>query len=364
MAESIGNLYPTQIPSLSETADIQEAFRLYHYGAPSGTGSGEYDPTNSNVANLINPSIAYTLNNLQSQITTISGSLGVQATVWTTKGDLVTRTSSPGVIRFGVGADGTVLTANSSTATGLDWAALPVTLTNAVTLSGKTISGLNNTITNIGNASLVNSSITVGSTSISLGATATTVAGLTLTSPVISTISNTGTLTLPTSTDTLVGRATTDTLTNKTLTSPVISTISNTGTLTLPTSTDTLVGRATTDTLTNKTLTSPVINVASQTTYSGTPNTLVLTDNGKIVFVSHTTFTTLSIPTNASVAFPIGTQILVIQTGLGQVTLAAVNAGITTINATPGLKLRAQRSGAVLIKTGTDTWYVIGDLAA
>jgi len=52
----------------------------------------------------------------------------------------------------------------------------------------------------------------------------------------------------------------TQTLTNKTLTTPVISSISNTGTLTLPTSTDTLVGRATTDTLTNKTLTSPVLN--------------------------------------------------------------------------------------------------------
>jgi hypothetical protein len=52
----------------------------------------------------------------------------------------------------------------------------------------------------------------------------------------------------------------TDTLSNKTLTAPVISTIVNTGTLTLPTSTDTLVGRATTDTLTNKTLTSPTIN--------------------------------------------------------------------------------------------------------
>jgi hypothetical protein len=50
------------------------------------------------------------------------------------------------------------------------------------------------------------------------------------------------------------------TLTNKTLTAPVISTIANTGTLTLPTSTDTIVGRATTDTLTNKTLTTPVIN--------------------------------------------------------------------------------------------------------
>ena len=52
----------------------------------------------------------------------------------------------------------------------------------------------------------------------------------------------------------------TQTLTNKTLTSPVIGTIVNTGTLTLPTSTDTLVGRATTDTLTNKTLTAPTLN--------------------------------------------------------------------------------------------------------
>jgi hypothetical protein len=89
--------------------------------------------------------------------------------------------------------------------------------------------------------------------------TAQTLTNKTLTTPIIATISNTGTLTLPTSTDTLVGRATSDTLTNKTLTSPVISTITNTGTLTLPTSTDTLVGRATTDTLTNKTLTGSIL---------------------------------------------------------------------------------------------------------
>lgn len=62
-------------------------------------------------------------------------------------------------------------------------------------------------------------------------------------------------------------KATTKTLTNKTLTAPVIATIVNAGTLTLPTSTDTLVGRATTDTLTNKTLTSPVINVWSDATW-------------------------------------------------------------------------------------------------
>ena len=98
-----------------------------------------------------------------------------------------------------------------------------------------------------------------------------TLTNKTLTSPVISTISNTGTITLPTSTTTLVGRDTTDTLTNKTLTSPVISTISNTGTLTLPTSTDTLVGRATTDTLTNKTY---GISVASTTVSLNTATTV------------------------------------------------------------------------------------------
>lgn len=58
----------------------------------------------------------------------------------------------------------------------------------------------------------------------------------------------------------IVGTTDTQTLTNKTLTTPVIASISNTGTLTLPTSTDTLVGRATTDTLSNKTLTKPTVN--------------------------------------------------------------------------------------------------------
>ena len=62
---------------------------------------------------------------------------------------------------------------------------------------------------------------------------------------------------LPDASGNIVLDTNTVTLTNKTLTTPVISSISNSGTLTLPTSTDTLVGRATTDTLTNKTLTNP-----------------------------------------------------------------------------------------------------------
>jgi len=111
------------------------------------------------------------------------------------------------------------------------------------------------------------SSGTVGGSAIVTLTASQTLTSKTLTAPVIGTIVNTGTLTLPTATDTLVGRNTTDTLVNKTLTAPAISSITNGGTLTLPSGTDTLVARNTTDTLTNKTLTNPTVNGA---TISGT----------------------------------------------------------------------------------------------
>ena len=79
--------------------------------------------------------------------------------------------------------------------------------------------------------------------------------------------------------DTVTTNTATQTLTNKTLTAPVISTIVNTGTLTLPTSTDTLVGRATTDTLTNKTI-------------SGASNTLTNIGNASLTNSSVTVGTT------------------------------------------------------------------------
>jgi hypothetical protein len=151
------------------------------------------------------------------------------------------------------------LTTTANTSITLPTTGTLTTLNGSETLANKTLTSP--VISSISNSGTI--TIPTGTDTLVGRATTDTLTNKTLTSPVISSITNTGTLTLPTSTDTLVGRATTDTLTNKTLTSPVISSITNTGTLTLPTSTDTLVGRATTDTLTNKTLTSPVISSIS-----------------------------------------------------------------------------------------------------
>jgi hypothetical protein len=89
---------------------------------------------------------------------------------------------------------------------------------------------------------------------------------------------------------------------------------------------------------------------------------LVLADAGKIVEMNVGSANNLTVPLNSSQAFPVGTNITILQTGAGQTTIVAT--GGVTINGTPGLKLRAQWSSATLIKRATDTWVAIGDLTA
>jgi hypothetical protein len=101
---------------------------------------------------------------------------------------------------------------------------------------------------------------------------------------------------------------------------------------------------------------------------TGTTYTFVLADaNNELITASNASAQTYSIPTNASVAFPIGAQINIIAIGAGQVTINAVTSGTTTVlsnGAAPAApKLRVQYSSATCIKVATDTWYVVGDLS-
>lgn len=70
-----------------------------------------------------------------------------------------------------------------------------------------------------------------------------------------------------------------------------------------------------------------------------------------------------NIPTNASVAFPIGTVITVLNIGAGLCTIKAVTSGTTTVLSSGAVAAQptlAQYKSAACIKTGTDTWYVVG----
>ena len=89
--------------------------------------------------------------------------------------------------------------------------------------------------------------------------------------------------------------------------------------------------------------------------------TLALGDEGSAIQMAGATTNAVTVPTNASQAFPIGSSIMIIQTSAIQTVISG--AGVTFLS-TPGLKLRAQYSSATLLKVGTDTWSVMGDLAA
>ena len=175
---------------------------------------------------------------------------------------------------------------------------------------------------------------TLGSTSIASGATVTDIAGLTINSTTIP-----SSKTLVVTTDKLSALA----ATSSSELAGVISDETGTGALVFGTA---------------PAISDPKISIL-RNTQTGTTYTLVLTDAGKLVTLNNASAITLTVPTNASVAFPIGTQIMLAAFGAGRVTLTSS----ATIRSGCGLITRAQYSGAVLTKIDTDEWLLVGDTA-
>jgi hypothetical protein len=95
---------------------------------------------------------------------------------------------------------------------------------------------------------------------------------------------------------------------------------------------------------------------------TGTSYTLVLADAFKLVTMNNASANTCTVPPNSGVAFPVGTRIDLGQDDVGQTTVVA-DTGVT-IRTPETLKLRKRWAKASLIKRGTDTWDLEGNLEA
>ncbi|CAB4139824.1 hypothetical protein UFOVP355_10 [uncultured Caudovirales phage] len=96
---------------------------------------------------------------------------------------------------------------------------------------------------------------------------------------------------------------------------------------------------------------------------TGVSYTLLLVDDSKVVTLSNASAITLTVPPNSSVAFPIGSQVNLVQTGAGQVTVAA-GAGVTLRSQGSKFKLNGIYSAATLLKIAADEWVLVGNTAA
>jgi len=88
-----------------------------------------------------------------------------------------------------------------------------------------------------------------------------------------------------------------------------------------------------------------------------------LTERDDLIEVNSTSPCVISIPEDATLNYPVGTSLDILQTNTGEVSIAPVS-GTVTVNATPGLKLRTRWSSATIFKRAANTWVVYGDLKA
>lgn len=101
-------------------------------------------------------------------------------------------------------------------------------------------------------------------------------------------------------------------------------------------------------------------NDAAAVTYTTTTSTLALTDARQLIYYSNAALVTVTVPTNATVAFPIGTRMVLMSTGAGGLTLTTTS--LTPLPST-AKKTISQGEAIYLEKVATDTWAIIGGTA-
>ena len=93
-----------------------------------------------------------------------------------------------------------------------------------------------------------------------------------------------------------------------------------------------------------------------------TDYTLVIGDDGIIIETNSTSLITITVPLDSTTNFQIGSKITIIRANTGAATV--VGASGVTVNATPGLNLRARWSAATLLKRAANSWILMGDLSS
>ena len=246
--------------------------------------------------------------------------IGNGSTAWNSLSYIITGASGTVTsITAGTGLSGGTITSTGTIA--ID--STVATLTGSQTLTNKTINGSNNTITNV--------SLTTGVTG---------------TLPVAN--GGTGITSLGSNVATWLGTPSSANLAS------AVTDETGSGSLVFATS---------------PTLVTPVITQGQATpTFSANAYTLAAGDAGLLLTASNSsTAGTVYIPTDASVNFAIGTQITILQTGSGQLTITATTPGTTTVRSTGATaaspKCRVIYSAATLWKQAANTWYVFGDIA-
>lgn len=101
-------------------------------------------------------------------------------------------------------------------------------------------------------------------------------------------------------------------------------------------------------------------NTWAATTTASTSETLALVDAFTMRYYSAATLVTVTVPTNAAVAFPVGTRMLLMSTGAGGLTLTTTS--LTLLGSSPKVTI-AQNEGISLEKVAVDTWAILGGTA-